>query len=88
MKDERKAACQNSWLDGIDHSLTKAKHLQTNAICERFHLSERSFMGVSFRKKPMRTRSSYRRVQTPEGLESKLYTYYQVLIWPNTNANL
>lgn len=39
-------------LGGIDHSRTKARHPQTNGICERFHktlLNE--FYRVTFRKK-------------------------------------
>ncbi len=39
-------------LEDIDHSKTKAKHPQTNEICERFHLTVKTeFYQVAFRKK-------------------------------------
>jgi Integrase core domain len=39
-------------LEDIDHSRTKAKHPQTNGICERFHLTVKTeFYQTAFRKK-------------------------------------
>ena len=39
-------------LEDIDHSKTKAKHPQTNGICERFHLTVKTeFYQTAFRKK-------------------------------------
>ena len=39
-------------LEDIDHSRTKAKHPQTNGICERFHRTiQEEFYCVTFRKK-------------------------------------
>lgn len=39
-------------LEDIDHSKTKAKHPQTNGICERFHQTvQNEFYHVAFRKK-------------------------------------
>lgn len=39
-------------LEDIDHSRTKAKHPQTNGICERFHRTiQEEFYCVAFRKK-------------------------------------
>lgn len=39
-------------LEEIDHSKTKAKHPQTNGICERFHRTmQDEFYAVAFRKK-------------------------------------
>jgi hypothetical protein len=39
-------------LEDIDHSKTKAKHPQTNGICERFHRTvQQEFYAVAFRKK-------------------------------------
>jgi len=39
-------------LEDIDHSRTKARHPQTNGICERFHKTMQSeFYAVAFRKK-------------------------------------
>lgn len=39
-------------LEDIDHSRTKAKHPQTNGICERFHRTiQDEFYAVAFRKK-------------------------------------
>lgn len=39
-------------LEDIDHSKTKAKHPQTNGICERFHQTiKNEFYQVTFRKK-------------------------------------
>jgi transposase InsO family protein len=39
-------------LEDIDHSKTKAKHPQTNGICERFHQTiKNEFYQVAFRKK-------------------------------------
>ena len=39
-------------LEDIDHSKTKAKHPQTNGICERFHRTmQDEFYAVAFRKK-------------------------------------
>lgn len=39
-------------LEDIDHSRTKAKHPQTNGICERFHRTiQEEFYAVAFRKK-------------------------------------
>lgn len=39
-------------IEDIDHSRTKAKHPQTNGICERFHQTiQNEFYSVAFRKK-------------------------------------
>ena len=39
-------------LEDIDHSKTKARHPQTNGICERFHRTlKEEFYSVAFRKK-------------------------------------
>jgi transposase InsO family protein len=39
-------------LEGIDHSKTKARILQTNGICERFHRTiQNEFYAVAFRRK-------------------------------------
>jgi hypothetical protein len=39
-------------LEDIDHSRTKARHPQTNGICERFHRTiQEEFYAVAFRKK-------------------------------------
>lgn len=39
-------------IENIDHSKTKAKHPQTNGICERFHKTiQDEFYAVAFRKK-------------------------------------
>jgi transposase InsO family protein len=39
-------------VEGIDHSRTKARHPQTNGICERFHRTvQNEFYAVAFRKK-------------------------------------
>jgi transposase InsO family protein len=39
-------------LEDIDHSRTKAKHPQTNGICERFHQTvQNEFYSIAFRKK-------------------------------------
>jgi hypothetical protein len=39
-------------LEDIDHSKTKAKHPQTNGICERFHRTmQDEFYAIAFRKK-------------------------------------
>lgn len=39
-------------VEDIDHSRTKAKHPQTNGICERFHQTiQNEFYSVAFRKK-------------------------------------
>jgi transposase InsO family protein len=43
-------------LNDIDHSTTKARHPQTNGICERFHKTLlHEFYQVAFRKKIYRT---------------------------------
>ena len=43
-------------INNIDHSKTKAKHPQTNGICERFHKTMlQEFYQVAFRKKIYRT---------------------------------
>ena len=42
-------------VEDIDHSRTKAKHPQTNGICERFHQTiQNEFYSVAFRKKLFR----------------------------------
>lgn len=39
-------------LEDIDHTRTKAKHPQTNGICERFHQTlQNEFFSIAFRKK-------------------------------------
>ena len=39
-------------IEDIDHSKTKARHLQSNGICERFHRTiQEEFYAVAFRKK-------------------------------------
>jgi len=39
-------------VENIDHSRTKARHPQTNGICERFHrTSQEEFYATAFRKK-------------------------------------
>ena len=39
-------------LETIDHSKTKARHPQTNGICERFHRTmKEEFYSIAFRKK-------------------------------------
>jgi transposase InsO family protein len=39
-------------IEDIDHSKTKAKHPQTNGICERFHKTiQEEFYSITFRKK-------------------------------------
>jgi hypothetical protein len=39
-------------LEDIDHTKTKARHPQTNGICERFHRTiQEEFYAVAFRKK-------------------------------------
>lgn len=43
-------------LEDIDHSKTKARHPQTNGICERFHKTiKEEFYSVTFRKKVYRS---------------------------------
>lgn len=43
-------------IEDIDHSRTKAKHPQTNGICERFHQTiQNEFYAVAFRKKMFRS---------------------------------
>ena len=49
-------------LNEIDHSRTKAKHPQTNGICERFHQTcINEFYKITFRKK------IYREIDTLQG---------------------
>ena len=39
-------------IENIDHTRTKARHPQTNGICERFHRTmQDEFYGIAFRKK-------------------------------------
>ena len=39
-------------IEDIDHSKTKARHPQTNGICERFHRTiQDEFYSIAFRKK-------------------------------------
>lgn len=39
-------------VEDIDHSKTKARHPQTNGICERFHRTiQNEFYAIAFRKK-------------------------------------
>jgi transposase InsO family protein len=39
-------------MEDIDHSRTKANHLQTNRFCERFHKTMKNeFYDIAFRKK-------------------------------------
>ena len=48
---ERRKFC-NGQLENIDHSKTKARHPQTNGICERFHRTMKDeFYSIAFRKK-------------------------------------
>ena len=43
-------------VENIDHSKTKARHPQTNGICERFHRTVKTeFYDIAFRKKLYRT---------------------------------
>ena len=43
-------------VENIDHSRTKARHPQTNGICERFHRTiQEEFYSVAFRKKLYRS---------------------------------
>lgn len=43
-------------LENIDHSKTKARHPQTNGICERFHKTiQNEFYAIAFRKKVYKT---------------------------------
>lgn len=43
-------------VEDIDHSKTKARHPQTNGICERFHKTvQEEFYSIAFRKKIYRT---------------------------------
>ena len=43
-------------IEDIDHSKTKAKHPQTNGICERFHRTvKEEFYEIAFRKKVYRS---------------------------------
>lgn len=43
-------------IEDIDHTRTKAKHPQTNGICERFHQTiQNEFYSIAFRKKIYRT---------------------------------
>lgn len=43
-------------LEDIDHSRTKARHPQTNGICERFHRTiQNEFYAIAFRKKIYRS---------------------------------
>jgi len=43
-------------IEDIDHSRTKAKHPQTNGICERFHRTiKEEFYDIAFRKKVYRS---------------------------------
>jgi len=43
-------------IEDIDHTKTKARHPQTNGICERFHKTvQEEFYNVAFRKKIYRT---------------------------------
>jgi hypothetical protein len=43
-------------IEDIDHSRTKAKHPQTNGICERFHQTiQNEFYAIAFRKKVFNT---------------------------------
>ncbi len=42
----------SSAVEDIDHSKTKARHPQSNGICERFHRTvQDEFYAVAFRKK-------------------------------------
>ena len=43
-------------VENIDHSRTKARHPQTNGICERFHRTiQEEFYATAFRKKLYQT---------------------------------
>ena len=43
-------------IEDIDHSRTKAKHPQTNGICERLHRTiKEEFYNIAFRKKVYRS---------------------------------
>ena len=49
-------------LEDIDHSRTKARHPQTNGICERFPSdNQNEFYAVAFRKRSLDGRN-YRRI--------------------------
>jgi hypothetical protein len=56
-KEEKEAHGENEYqlylaVEDIDHSRTKAKHPQTNGICERFHQTiKNEFYAVAFRNK-------------------------------------
>ena len=48
-------------LEDIDHSRTKARHPQTNGICERFHRTiQNEFYAVAFRKRSLDRWRNYR----------------------------
>ena len=58
-------------INNIDHTKTKAKHPQTNGICERFHKTVlQEFYQVTFRKKIYRTLA-----QLQKDLDAWLYHY-------------
>ncbi len=58
-------------INNIDHTKTKAKHPQTNGICERFHKTVlQEFYQVTFRKKIYRTLG-----QLQKDLDEWLYHY-------------
>jgi len=41
-----------TWVENLDHTRTKARHPQTNGICERFHRTmQEEFYATAFRKK-------------------------------------
>ena len=50
-------------LEDIDHSRTKARHPQTNGICERFHRTiQNEFYAIAFRKKSTSQLKNYNQI--------------------------
>ena len=50
-------------IEDIDHTKTKARHPQTNGICERFHRTiQEEFYQVAFRKKISGRLKSFKRI--------------------------
>ena len=74
----------------IDHSKTKARQLQTNDICERFHRTMKDeFYSMAFRKKIY---NSLEDLQVDVNEWLRKYNEFRphlrtLLLWENPNAN-